>query len=166
MLARARILRLATAVGLIHAQGTVWVEYTREGYRLRAQGRLLESQRAFMRANDSATAALGTKHPMAAVTLHNLGVAYVGLGKLTQAEKCLRESLTVLESALGSEDPLVAQNLSSLGMLYHRLHRYRAAMPLQERALALREKVGSSDVSVAVALNDLAATRVELGEYS
>ena len=68
---------------------------------------------------------------------------------------------------LGESDPTLARLLGEVGLFHHIQGRYRHALPLQRRALALAEAaLGANDAEVAVQLDNIAGTMCALGQVA
>ena len=63
----------------------------------------------------------------------------------------------MLKQRLGDDHPHVATSLNNLAVLYHFQGKYNRAEPLDQQALALRQKLlGDDHLHVAHSLNNLA----------
>ena len=109
---------------------------------------------------------LGKKHPLYAVSLHNLGNLYYILGNYEKAETLYQETLAIREKASGKEHPGYAGSLTSLGDLYRAMGNYEKAEPLLQETLAILEKVlGKGHPDYAVSLHYLGNLYYILGNY-
>ena len=60
---------------------------------------------------------------------------------------------------------LIAQACNDMGMVYHRMSRYDQAMPLYQRALAIRKKLPGNERQVAASLSKIGALYTEQSLY-
>ncbi len=124
--------------------------------------------------------ALGPAHPGVAVTCSNLADLHAARGQVEPAEPLYQRALEIQEAALGPGHPSVAVTLNHQADLYlareaggpaidgqdHRAHRTRAEA-LYRRALKLQEEAyGSSHLSVAITLADLADLYTRQGRWA
>ena len=107
----------------------------------------------------------GPHHVQVAVTLANLGNAYMVLGDYVKAKALLERALAANEAANGPQH-VVATTLASLGNVYDALGDFVKAKALLERALAINETAyGKHHVEVAATLTNLGNAYGSLGDY-
>jgi len=68
-------------------------------------------------------------------------------GKYVTAEPLFRHAFAIKKKRLGPDHPDVALTLNGLALLLCRLGRLDAALPLQERATAIKERRGDADAA-------------------
>ncbi len=87
-------------------------------------------------------------------------------GRFADAEKHSKAAMTAAQS-FGDHDPRLAVCLSGLATVYGNQARDADALPLLQRALAIREKkLGPDHPDVARSLNDLAWLSCNEGQYA
>ncbi len=84
---------------------------------------------------------LGMEHMLTASSLANLADVQLALGDVTAAERGYRRALPIFEGAIGREAFPVSYPLTGLGEVLNEQGRHAEALPLLERALAIRESV-------------------------
>lgn len=98
-------------------------------------------------------------------TLLLLGSALNQEGKNKEAEPVLKRCLKMAED-LGYNDDMMSGILDSLGFVYAAQGKVRDAIPLSEKALHMREKVGAKKPQVLKSnLNNLACLYLRAGNY-
>jgi tetratricopeptide (TPR) repeat protein/tRNA A-37 threonylcarbamoyl transferase component Bud32 len=127
-------------------------------------GELAKAQANYGRALVLFDAAFGTEHPTTGILRTNLAMAYSNDGKLDEAERLLRQSIEVLGKTLGEDHVDLALSLAELGRLQSRRDRPREALPLFERAQALREAAGGEPIELADTKYGLALAAWEVGQ--
>ena len=104
----------------------------------------------------------GSRHPLVADTLINLGSIHSNQGNNKEAETEYRQALEIYRNWYGGTHPEVASSLTALGQALNREGRLNEAEENLKQALAIQEQVyGPVHHRVALALNELA--RVEMG---
>jgi tetratricopeptide (TPR) repeat protein len=96
-------------------------------------------------------AAHGTGHTNVAIVLNNLADVYRKLDRLGDALDADRRALAIYEAALGPDHPEVAYSLVGLALDELASGRPRPALPLAERALAIRSTHSVSPAELAYA---------------
>ncbi|AKF80300.1 serine/threonine protein kinase [Myxococcus fulvus 124B02] len=85
---------------------------------------------------------------------------------LDLAERTVREALAILERTLGPEHPRVYDALNDLGSTLVVRERFRDALPIYARALAIAEKTdGPKSQGAAVIHGNLGVLRLQAGDY-
>lgn len=102
------------------------------------EGKPVEAIARFKQALANWEAKLGPANPALAAPLVGIGDALRRQHQLASAEAPITRAMTVVEKALGPQHPEMAQPLSSLGELYLDEKKPDRAVPLFERALAIR----------------------------
>jgi len=111
-------------------------------------------------------AVYGPEHPEVAITLTNLGIVQLELGKLEAARVTLQRALAIREGVYGREHPEVAITLGNLGIVQQQLGEFEAARVSQQRALTIKEAVyGPEHPEVAITLTNLGRVQRQLGEF-
>jgi tetratricopeptide (TPR) repeat protein/tRNA A-37 threonylcarbamoyl transferase component Bud32 len=85
--------------------------------------------------------AMGQEHPRVANELHNRGEILAADGKFDKALTAYEEAKRIWAREFGPDNPLIAYALTGIGRSLIELDKPREAMPLLERALALRERL-------------------------
>jgi len=105
--------------------------------------------------------AQGNDHPRVADELSNRGEILSAMGRLPEAIAAYQRAKEIWERELGPDAPSVAYALTGMGKAYVGLHQPRAARPLLERALAVREHndpngphLGETEFALAQAIFD------------
>jgi tetratricopeptide (TPR) repeat protein len=87
-------------------------------------------------------------------------------GRYPEAEKQFLAALEVAK-AFGPQDPRLATSLNNLAGLYRAQGKLQEALPLYQRALAIREKaLGPNHPNVVSVLTNYAATLRRLGRHT
>lgn len=137
-------------------------------------GRVYRGLGMYQPARDQATAALalrrrmhGGEHHDVAESEADLGAALGGLAERTAAEAHLREALRI-ERALhsGDDEHLVAALAGVAAMVKDEASRLDDAEALFREALAMRERLGPDDGSLALLSDGLAGTLIWKGDYA
>jgi len=102
----------------------------------------------------SSEASLGHRHPVTAMILRNLALAYERCGSYNRAEAEARESLRILESLFGTRDESLVAPLNVLTETFADQGRYMDAMRMARRAIAIGPGAG---LHYAVALQNVGA---------
>jgi CHAT domain-containing protein/Tfp pilus assembly protein PilF len=124
---------------------------------LHKQSKYAEALPLYQRALALQEKALGSDHPIVAISLNNLAVLHKTMGDYAQALPLFQRALAIHEKVLGPDHPDTANNVSNLAGLYQEMGDYAQALPLSQRALALLEKVlGREHPSTAGTLYNLA----------
>jgi tetratricopeptide (TPR) repeat protein len=82
----------------------------------------------------------GTKDPRLAISLSNLGVMYVKLGKFQQAEQYLQRGLPIARTVFGPQSQQVAAILDSLVPAYIKQGKFEQAEPILKEFIPIQEK--------------------------
>ena len=104
------------------------------------QGKYVWAEQNLQRALAIQKKTLGSNHPDQAKTLYNLAVLYGQQGKYDKAKPLFRQALIIYEKALGPEHPDLATFLENYARMLRRARLTREAIPLEERAKAIRIK--------------------------
>ena len=80
-------------------------------------------------------------HREVAATLHQLGLALSGTGRLEEAEARVRQALEMRRRLLGEEHSEVAASMLALGSLVHAQARYDEAEQLLRRGLRIQRRI-------------------------
>ena len=104
------------------------------------QGKYVLAEQNLQRALVVQKKTLGSDHPDLAKTLYNLAVLYGQQGKYDKAKPLFRQALTIDEKVLGPEHPDIATLLDNYAGVLRRAKQTRDAIPLEERAKAIRIK--------------------------
>ncbi|WP_223785433.1 serine/threonine-protein kinase [Myxococcus sp. AS-1-15] len=141
--------------------------------------RLAQARVTLERAVDITRRTLGDEHPeVARVRLALVPVLRDGAfvpqranaeqdaRDLDLAEQTVREALAILERTLGPEHPRVYDALNDLGSTLVVRERFRDALPIYARALAIAEKTdGPKSHGAAVIHGNLGVLRLQQGDY-
>ncbi|MBL9104525.1 MAG: serine/threonine protein kinase [Myxococcales bacterium] len=126
-------------------------------------GRQDEALAEFERARQIREKALGPKHPDVAFVRVDSAEILVQQGKYAEAEPVLRESIKDLEAGLGLGHPDLAHPIVALVDLLLATRRADEALPLAERALALRQADEAASRELAAARFALAQALLATG---
>ncbi len=131
------------------------------------QGRMDVALRIATRARSVARQTLPYEHPLHALTLHDLGFMYQGIGDYARAEPLFQEALEIRKRVLGAEHPDYVTNLNNLALLYYHKGDYVQAEALYHEVLEIgRHTFGSEHPHYAASLNNLAGLYQTTGQYS
>jgi tetratricopeptide (TPR) repeat protein len=108
--------------------------------------------------------AYGRRSPSMAQFLSNRGELLSRVGRKAEAERDLRDAIAGWSTALGPSHPFVAYAETALGKLLVDVGRTKEAVPILERAQAIREKSEPKPDLVAETRFALAHARWETGE--
>jgi tetratricopeptide (TPR) repeat protein len=81
-------------------------------------------------------ATLGAEHRETLVSMNNLGMAYLGAGKLDMALPLLKDALELRKATLGAGDPATRNSMSVLAAAYAKAGKTDLALPLAREAAA------------------------------
>ena len=111
--------------------------------------------------------ALGPDHPDVAKSLFNLAwIVKVEEATSRRQKRSTGARCRFRRGALGPDHPDVATTLNDLAVLYNQKGDYDKAIQINQRVLAIRERVlGPDDSGVAKALNNLARVYENKGDY-
>lgn len=108
---------------------------------------------------------LNPTNPARALTLTEIGNAYLAMGNFGAARASFSRALALRESALGPAHPAVAESLNDLGVVAAYERDSTRALPLFQRSLAIREAaLGRRHEKVAESLSNLGSTLSALGD--
>jgi serine/threonine-protein kinase len=104
----------------------------------------------------------GTRHPLVAEVLINLGATQFERGDFEAAERYYRQALDISRPWYGEEHPITASHMTMLGRALVSEQRFAEADAELRRALAVRERVfGPVHPQVASTLNELGNIAVQ-----
>ncbi|HWB77607.1 MAG TPA: serine/threonine-protein kinase [Nannocystaceae bacterium] len=106
------------------------------------KGEYREAQVDHRRALAIREQALGPEHPAVTMSHNNLAIVAAALGDFAAAEAEHRRTLALREQLFGDDHPDVAMSRSGLAAALLSLERPQEALPLAERAWAVRKQVG------------------------
>ncbi len=106
----------------------------------------------------------GEEHPHCAVIMNNLAACQMEVGNYREAERLLLRGTDILRASDGCDDPAYIGGIINLAEVYRHTDRYRAAISLLERALAVVEENRDDDSTVAFVLNNLALLYSDTGQ--
>ncbi|MCA9662073.1 MAG: tetratricopeptide repeat protein, partial [Myxococcales bacterium] len=107
-------------------------------------------------------AAFGPEHPQVAAALNNLAIAYQGAEKLDKAAELHRRALAIRVAHYGDKGDEVARSHTNLGEIAIKQGRIAEAIEHLEHAVALREAIEVSPLSLAYSRFALARAIVAL----
>jgi tetratricopeptide (TPR) repeat protein len=119
-----RIVKGSISAGYLHSLGYLLADEDRQ--------RAVQMYQRALRGNEKAW---GLEHISTLNTVDNLGLLYVGLGRLGEAEKMYQRALQGFEKAWGPEHTLTLNTVDNLGLLYVDLGRLDEAEKMLQRAL-------------------------------
>ncbi len=101
----------------------------------RNRGDLAAARATLERASGIVAMGLGTKHPLYAAVLRDLGLVQQSAREYPQAEESLRQAIAIVEETQGANHPDLAQYLERLAAVYEEAGDYANAEPLYRRSL-------------------------------
>ncbi len=126
----------------------------------RNRGDLAAARATLQHASDVAAKGLGTKHPLYAAVLRDMGLVHESAREYSQAEQRLQEAIVIVKETHGENHPDLAQYLQRLAAVYDETGDYRAAEPLYRRSLEISDRamtdmlaIGSERSKAAVLAN-------------
>jgi|SRR5271165_5475683 len=144
---------LVLAIALVSPQSAP-LRLNEEVRSLLEQNRNADAVAAGRQALGSSEATLGHRHPVTAMVLRNLALAYERTGSYNRAEAEARESVRILESLFGSHDASLVAPLNVLTETFAGQRRFMDAMKMARRAIAIGPDAG---LHYAIALQNLGA---------
>ena len=114
--------------------------YNNRGAMRGQQGRMAESLEDLRAAVVAKERAGGADNPDVALSLANLGLAFVRMDRAIEALPVVERSLGIMEKTLGPEHPRAAFVLSNYAELLNELGRFAFAQEIARRALAIFER--------------------------
>lgn len=134
---------------------------------LRKAGNFQEAQQIAESARDLALEKLGSKNPVYAYSLHNLGTLFLDRGLLGQADTVLSDALRIRKEVLGQQHPDYGRTLNNLAVLYQIMGRYTDAEQLLLESLSIKENAGRKDsLDYSNPLNNLARLYQIMGRFN
>jgi CHAT domain-containing protein/Tfp pilus assembly protein PilF len=106
----------------------------------RNRGNLAAARETLQHASDIVAKGLGTKHPLYAAILRDLGLVHQAAHEYPEAERCLRDAIAIVEESLGANHPDLAQYLERLAAVYEEAGDYASAEPLYRRGLDVSDR--------------------------
>jgi CHAT domain-containing protein/tetratricopeptide (TPR) repeat protein len=106
----------------------------------RNRGDLAAARATLQHASDVVTKGLGTKHPLYAAVLRDLGLVQQSAHEYPQAEQTLRDAIAIVEETHGANHPDLAQYLDRLAGVYEQAGDYAAAESLYRRSLDISDR--------------------------
>ena len=128
------------------------------GLLLKADGSTMQALALFERALEIRETALGPDHPDVADTLNNLALTLTTDHQYDDAKTYYETAVPIYENALGPDHASVATVLQNLVKVLWRMGHVDAAIPILERAIAIRQRRGDS-IEAAKLLGHLADLR-------
>jgi tetratricopeptide (TPR) repeat protein len=126
-------------------------------------GEYREAQADHRRALAIREQAFGLEHPSVTMSHNNLAIVAAALGDFAAAEAEHRRTLALREQLFDDDHPDVAMSRSGLAAALLSLHRPEEALPLAERAWAVRQREGIPAEQRAETAYFLARALVETG---
>ncbi|MGB6943173.1 MAG: CHAT domain-containing tetratricopeptide repeat protein [Bryobacteraceae bacterium] len=106
----------------------------------RNRGDLAAARQTLQHASDIVAKGLGTKHPLYAAVLRDLGLVHQAAHEYPQAERSLRQAISIVEETQGANHPDLAQYLERLAAVYEEAGDYASAEPLYRRSLDVSDR--------------------------
>jgi CHAT domain-containing protein/tetratricopeptide (TPR) repeat protein len=106
----------------------------------RNRGALAQARETLNHTQDIVGKNLGTKHPLYAAGLRDLGLVHQSAHELPQAEQSLRDAIAILEEVQGGTHPDLALYLEGLAAIYEEAGSYAAAAPLERHSLDISDR--------------------------
>jgi tetratricopeptide (TPR) repeat protein/predicted Ser/Thr protein kinase len=131
-----------------------------------AQGRLHEAVADQLQAIEAKEKALGPQDPDVSLSMSNVAIYLVELGKVELAADYAERAVRIMEATLGLDHPKAAIPLTNYAELLVRLGRYQDARKPAERALAVFERETDPDGTyVTYPLSTLGLACIALGRF-
>jgi len=131
-----------------------------------AQGRLHEAVADALQAIEAKEKALGPQDPDVSLSLSNVAIYLVELGKIELSADYAERAVRMMEATLGLDHPKAAIPLTNYAELLVRLGRYEDARPPAERALAVFERETDPDGTyVTYPLSTIGLACIALGRF-
>jgi CHAT domain-containing protein len=106
----------------------------------RNRGDLDAALRTFQKALEATAQGLGTKHPLYASALSNIGLVHQAAHEYAQAGEQLKEAAAIVRETHGENHPDLARYLELLAKLDDETGDYRAAEPLYRRSFEITDR--------------------------
>jgi tetratricopeptide (TPR) repeat protein len=100
-----------------------------------------EAEGAYVRSAQLTIESLGSSHPELTLTLGNLGLLYIDMGRYTDAENLFLQVLAILQKATPRIDARILRNLRSLGVTFRRKGDDAAAERVLAQAVELARQL-------------------------
>jgi CHAT domain-containing protein/tetratricopeptide (TPR) repeat protein len=123
----------------------------------RNRGNLAAARETLQHASDIVVKGLGTKHPLYAAVLRDLGLVHQAAHEYPEAEQCLRDAIAIVEESQGANHPDLAQYLDRLAAVYEEAGDYANAEPLYRRSLDLSDRALADMLTIGSESNRAAA---------
>lgn len=98
-------------------------------------------------------------------TLLSMAMLAAWLGEYNESEEYARRAIDLRENSQDPENLDVAEGLNALGNALQNQGRLQEALPVHQRALAIRKNIPGADGEIGVSLHNLAIVHYFLGEY-
>jgi tetratricopeptide (TPR) repeat protein len=120
------------------------------------QNRPAEALELYLRAQEIRERLVGREHPAHALSLNNIAIELLALGRREEAIATWRRSLSLLEASRAPDHPSFAAPLTNLASVLRRMGYLEEAKQNLERALAIFERTkGPGHPNTATALTEL-----------
>jgi CHAT domain-containing protein len=126
----------------------------------RNRGDIAGARETLRLASEVAAKGLGTKHPLYAAVLRDLGLVHQSAHEYAAAGQRLQDAIAIVQETHGENHPDLARYLGSLAAVYDEAGDYSAAEPLYRRSLDISDRaltemltVGSETNKTAVLAN-------------
>lgn len=132
---------------------------------LRTHARFAEARALYQQALDLRAVSPGTKHPLYATALQNLGLLELEVGETAKARKRMEQALEIYVGSLGPDHPLVSNLLRNFGSSYVSRDLPQEGAQVLEQALLRDEKVlGKDHPTVGYSCNQLGLAYHAMGQ--
>jgi len=101
---------------------------------------LAAARETLQHASEIVTKGLGTRHPLYAAVLRDLGLVHQAANEYPEAEQCLHDAIAIVEEVQGANHPDLAQFLERLAAVYEEAGDYANAEPLYRRSLDVSDR--------------------------
>ncbi len=110
---------------------------------------------------------LGDDHADTLLSIYNMGVLLLWMGKPAEAEPYSREALEGNRRVLGDDNPATLISMGSMGALLVSMDNYEEALPYQREALeGLRRVLGDEDPHTLTSISDMGLLLRLMGKYA
>jgi len=157
--------KLPAKVQQVMQQDPAFAKAFGKAFALVENRRWVAANQAWQTLFEQTKAQYGAWHISTAITAFNLGNSYLGLGKLTEAQLFLEHAVDAYERLLG-DDLTTVIILNQLTTIHQNRVQHVKALPLQQRALTIHEKLlGPEHPDTATSVLKLAGTYSYLAQH-
>lgn len=123
----------------------------------RSRGDLEAARETLRHASEIVAKGLGTKHPLYAAVVSDLGLVHHSAREYSEAKQRLQEAIAIVKETHGEDHPDLARHLQRLAAVYDDDGDYLAAEPLYRRSLDISDRALADMLTVGSERNKAAA---------